>query len=152
MIETRDERSQSSIEEQVHSYALPTIAAGVVIAILYWARVIFITAITAVILALILEPFVGILIRLRFPRSLATFMVGVIAALVLYFGGLAAYNQLSGLAADAPEFKNNLTGFIGGVSDRLQNLEDSAAHLLIPIRKPDTAATPLPPPPPAAGN
>lgn len=146
MIETRDEKSQSSIEKHVHSYALPTIAAGVIIAVLYWARVIFITAITAVIIALILEPFVGILIRLRFPRSLATFMVGVIAALVLYFGGLAAYNQLSGLAANAPEFKSNLTAFIGGVTDRLQELEDSTARLLIPTRKPDQPAAPLPPP------
>ena len=147
MIETRDEKSQSSIEEQVHGYALPTIAAGVIIALLYWARVIFITAITAVIIALILEPFVGILIRLRFPRSLATFMVGVFAALVLYFGSLAAYNQLSGLAADAPEFKDNLTGFITGVTNRLQDLEDSTAHLLIPARKADQPAAPSPNPP-----
>ncbi|MGA2716405.1 MAG: AI-2E family transporter [Bryobacteraceae bacterium] len=149
MIETRDEKSQSSIEEHVHSYALPAIAAGVIIAILYWARVIFITGITAVIIALILEPFVGILIRLRLPRSLATFMVGVVAALVLYFGGLAAYNQLSGLAADAPEFKDNLTGFIIGETNRLQELEDSTAHLLIPARKPDQTAAPLPAAPPA---
>ena len=149
MIETRDEKSQSSIEEHVNSYALPAIAAGVIIAILYWARVIFITGITAVIIALILEPFVGILIRLRFPRSLATFMVGVIAALVLYFGSLAAYNQLSGLAANAPEFKDNLVGFIGGATDRLQEMEDSAAHLLIPARKPEQTAAPVPAAPPA---
>jgi predicted PurR-regulated permease PerM len=144
VIETRDEKSQSSIEEQVHGYALPTIAAGVIIALLYWARVIFITTIIAVIIALILEPFVGILIRLRFPRSLATFMVGVFAALVLYFGSLAAYNQLSGLAADAPEFKDNLTGFITSETNRLQDLEDSTAHLLIPARKADQPAAPSP--------
>jgi predicted PurR-regulated permease PerM len=144
VIGTHDEKFQSSIQEHVHSYALPTIAAGVIIAILYWARVIFITAITAVIIALILEPFVGILIRLRFPRSLATFMVGVIAALVMYFGGLAAYNQLSGLAADAPEFKDNLTGFIGGVTDRVQELEDSASRVLTPARKPGRTVAPSP--------
>jgi predicted PurR-regulated permease PerM len=148
VIETREAKSQSSIEENVHSYALPTIAAGVIIAILYWARVIFITTITAIIIALILEPFVGILIRVRFPRSLATFMVGVIAALVLYFGGVAAYNQFSGLAADVPEFKDNLAGFIGGATNRLQALEDSAAHLLIPAPKPNqTAASPPAPQP-----
>jgi predicted PurR-regulated permease PerM len=126
VIGTHDEKFQSSIQEHVHSYALPTIAAGVIIAILYWSRVIFITAITAVIIALILEPFVGILIRLRFPRSLATFMVGVIAALVMYFGGLAAYNQLS------------------GVTDRVQELEDSASRVLTPARKPGRTVAPSP--------
>src|SRR5271166_4097780 len=97
---SRDRAQQSSIQEQVHGYALPTIAAGVLLAILYFGRVIFITTITSVILALILEPFVGILIRLRIPRSLATFMVGLIAALGFYFAGLAAYNQISGLGGD----------------------------------------------------
>jgi predicted PurR-regulated permease PerM len=130
------------VHQQVHGYALPTIAAGVVIAILYWARVVFITTVISVIFALILEPFVGILIRLRFPRSLATLMVGLIAALVLYFGGLAAYNQVSGLASDVPAFKENLSGFITGVTDRIQNLENTTSRFLIPARK----AEPIPVP------
>lgn len=145
MIGTRQERSQSLVEQQVHGYALPVIAAGVVIAILFWARVVFITTIISVIFALILEPFVGILIRLRFPRPLATLMVGLIAALGLYFGGLAAYNQLSGLASDFPAFKENLTGFITGVADRVQNLENTTSRLLIPARKVEPIPAPQPP-------
>src|SRR5580658_4287791 len=117
------ERSQSSFEEQVHSYALPTIAAGVIIAILYWARVVFITTIISVIIALILEPFVGILNRLRIPRPLAALMVGLIAALGLYFAGHAAFEQISGLTGDVPAFKENLIAFITGVTDRIENLE-----------------------------
>jgi predicted PurR-regulated permease PerM len=137
------ERSQSSIREQVHGYALPTIAFGALIAILYFGRVVFVTTIISVIMALILEPFVAILARLRIPRPLATLMVGAIAALGLYFAGLAAYNQLSGLASDVPAFKDNLTGFITGVTDRIQNLENTTSRLLVPARK----AEPPPPPP-----
>ena len=59
--------------DQGGSIALSIIAAGVVIGLLYWARSVFITATIAVILALILEPFVSLLVRLRFPRSIATF-------------------------------------------------------------------------------
>ncbi len=152
MIGTREEQASGSIREQVHSYAVPTIAAGVIIAILYWARVVFITTISAVIIALILEPFVGILVRFRFPRSLATFMVGLIAALILYFGSLAAFNQLSGLANDAPAFKDNLAAFIGSVTDRVQQMEDSTTHLLAPARKPDPAPAPPPASRPATGR
>jgi predicted PurR-regulated permease PerM len=119
------------------------IAAGVLIAILYWARVVFITTIISVIIALILEPFVGLLVGIRIPRSLATLMVGAIAALALYFAGFAAYQQLSGLASDVPAFKENLTGFITGITDRIQNLEDATSRLLIPAKK----AAPLPAPP-----
>lgn len=136
MIREREETAHQVVSEQVRSYALPTIAAGVIIAILYWARVVFITTITAVIVALILEPFVGFLTRLRFPRSIATFMVGFCAALVLYFAGLAVWNQLGGAAREMPEFKEHLSDFITGVTGKFQELEDTTARLLTPQRKP----------------
>jgi hypothetical protein len=72
-------------------------------------------------------------------------MVGLIAALGLYFAGLAAYNQLSGLASDVPAFKENLSGFITGVTDRIENLQSATSHILNPARK----AAPAPPPAPA---
>jgi predicted PurR-regulated permease PerM len=133
------ERSQVSIQESVHGYALPTIAAGVLIAILYWARVVFITTIISVIVALILEPFVGILIRLRIPRPLATLLVGLIAALGLYFAAFAAFDQVSGLSSDVPAFKENLTAFITGITDRIENLENASSRLLIPAKKAEPA-------------
>jgi predicted PurR-regulated permease PerM len=144
------ESPQSSIEQHVSGYALTTIAAGVAIAILYWARVVFITTIISVIIALILEPFVGILVRLRIPRALATLMVGAIAALGMYFGGLSAYGQLSGLASDVPAFKENLSGFIAAVTDRVQDMQNATSRLLIPARK--TEPVPAPPVQPRAAT
>jgi predicted PurR-regulated permease PerM len=145
LIGNRQSSPQSLIREHVPGYALTTIASGVLIAILYWARVVFITTIIAVIIALILEPFVGLLVRLRIPRPLATFLVGLIAMLGLYFAGFAVYNQLSGLASEVPAFKENLSGFITGVTDRIQNLEDASSRLLTPAHKAEPA--PLAPPP-----
>lgn len=147
LIRTTQERSQTSLQQHVHGYALPVIAAGVIIAILYWARVVFITLFISVIFALILEPFVSALIRLRLPRPLATLMVGLIAALGLYFGGVAALGQLSGLANDVPEFRENLSGFVNGITDRVASIEDATSHLLIPTRKAEPAP-PVPPPAP----
>ncbi len=136
MIREREETAHEIVSEQVSSYALPAIATGVIIAILYWARVVFITTIIAVIVALILEPFVSFLTRLRFPRSLATFMVGLCAALVLYFAGLAAWNQLAGAANEMPQFKEHLSDFITGVTGKFQEVEDTTARLLTPRRTP----------------
>jgi len=126
-------------------YASAIIAAGVIIGVLYWARVVFITAAAAIITALILEPFVVLLVRIRFPRALASFVVCVVALLGVYLAGLAVYNQVTGVASDVPAFKEHLSGFIGGVSDHIQALQDSTAHLLIPVRK--NAEQPIPPPP-----
>jgi predicted PurR-regulated permease PerM len=148
VIETRQDDSYARTPApgpSIAGYALTIIATGVLIAVLYWARVVFITTIISVIIALILEPLVGILVRFRLPRSLATFIVGLTAALVLYFVGLAAWNQLSSLANDVPAFKDNLTGFIGDVTDRVQALENTTSRLLLPARKNEPAPTPPPP-------
>jgi predicted PurR-regulated permease PerM len=123
------------------NYALPIIAAGVLLGILYFARVVFITAIFAIVIALILEPFVGLVMRLRLPRTFAALVVGILATLVLYFGGLGAWNQVSGLVGDVPAFQDHLSGFITRISDRIQSAEDSARRFIIPEKKPE------PPPP-----
>ncbi len=137
--ETTSEIAPRLVRE-VHSYALPVIAAGVLLAILYFGRAVFVTAMIAVIIALILEPFVGLLVRLRLPRSIATFIVGLIAILVFYLVGFAAWNQISGLAGDVPAFREHLSAFITGVSDRIQKVEDSTRRFVVPEKKTDPPA------------
>lgn len=127
--------SPGVIREQLHSYALPIIAAGVILAVLYWARVVFITLAFAIVIALILEPFVGLVMRLRVPRQLAVFLVGVIAALVLYLAGLGIWNQVSALSGEAPEFEQHLTSFITNISDRITSMERATAKIFAPAPK-----------------
>ena len=47
---------------------LPVIGFGVAIAILYFGRVFFITSLSAMIIAFILEPFVALLMRIRWTK------------------------------------------------------------------------------------
>src|SRR5436309_2948299 len=96
----RDERPAGNA-----TWALPVIAVGVMIAILYWARLVFINAIVAVIIALILEPFVSLLVKLRIPRGIASFVVCGAALLVLYFAALTAWHQLSTISSDFPALR-----------------------------------------------
>lgn len=63
---------------------------GAVIALLYWARAVFITLITAMVIAFILEPFVGLLMRVRFPRAVASIVVCSLALFAVYLMGLGA--------------------------------------------------------------
>jgi predicted PurR-regulated permease PerM len=107
----------------------------VIVGILYWARIVFITATFAVIIALILEPFVRLLGRLRVPRGIATFAVCLVALLVLYFGALTAWNQVSSIASDVPTLRQNLTSLIEGVSGRIQRIEDGVSGILSAARK-----------------
>jgi predicted PurR-regulated permease PerM len=126
----REDAGNANTAEAVHSYALSIIAAGVLIAFLYWARPVIITALVAVIIAFLLEPPVGFLTRARVPRPLATFFVCVVAVLTLYFVGHALWNQLSGIARDAPELRKNLTTKLEGTTAKIQSVGDSAYQIL----------------------
>jgi predicted PurR-regulated permease PerM len=144
LIDTRPPVSEAS-RLQVRNYSLTIIAAGVVVAILYWARVVFVTATVAVIIALILQPFVALLVRLRFPRGLAALVVCVLGILAVYLVGAAAWAQIAGLPAEVPAFKERLSSIVEDVSTRLRDVEDSTARVFMPRK---TTPSPLETPPP----
>src|SRR5258707_1938923 len=64
------------------------LALGVVIALLYYGRVFFITVIIAAILSFLLDPAVLFFMRLKLPRGLASFFVCSLRLLLLYLSGL----------------------------------------------------------------
>jgi predicted PurR-regulated permease PerM len=126
----RSTHAEPPAANAVNGYAISVIAGGVVIALLYWARAVFITTLVAVIIAFLLEPFVGLLVRIRIPRSLATFLVCLIAVLALYFAGLSLWRQLSGMAREAPELQNNLAAAVESTTGSFQKAMDSAGRIL----------------------
>lgn len=138
-------RSQSETAEaraQAGHYALTVIAFGVTIGLLYWARSVLITSLVAVIIAFLLEPFVGLLTKIKLPRPLAAFVVCGIAVAALYLIGLSLWDQLSKIARDAPEFKNNLAAAVESVSEKVQGIGDSVTGMVSAQPKPAATATP----------
>jgi predicted PurR-regulated permease PerM len=118
-----------------HGIAASIISTGVAIAILYFGRVFFITSLTAIIIAFILEPFVGLLMRLRLPRSLASFIVCTFALSWLYLMGLGAYSQVSGLVEDLPKYSERIGELVEAVQQKAQSMEQQTADLLLPARQ-----------------
>jgi predicted PurR-regulated permease PerM len=126
--------------------ANPVIALGVIIALLYWGRVFFITTTVAVIIAFILEPFVGLLMRVRLPRSVASFVVCSTALTVLYLMGLGAYTQLAGLWEQMPLFSQRINNVVDGGRQKIDDLENKTYGAIFPQKKPQQQ--PAPPPAP----
>jgi predicted PurR-regulated permease PerM len=154
---------------EARELALPVVAMGVIIAILHFGRVFFITSIIAVTIAFILEPFVALLMRLRLPRSLASFVVCTVALACLYMIGMGAYSQLSSLYADLPKYGQRIGDIVDGVQQRISGLEERTYRMIVPARqrqqeelraqqqaqqrkgvKKGTPAAPLPAPTPGA--
>ena len=121
--------------QEARNLALPVVAIGVIIAILYFGRVFFITSLTAITIAFILEPFVELLMRLRLPRGLATFLVCTIALLFLYVIGMGAYSQLSAIYADLPTYGQRIGDIVDGVRQKVQAAENRTYEMLLPARQ-----------------
>jgi predicted PurR-regulated permease PerM len=128
--------------ERARSVAAPIIAIGVVVALLYYGRVFFITAMASVVLAFILEPFVAAAMRLRLPRSVASFVVCTIALLLLYLMALGAYTQLDSLLEDLPKYGQRISEIVGAVQTRIENAEKRVAQLVPGRQKPPEPAPP----------
>ncbi len=127
-----------SIEEpapEARHIAMSVIALGVAIAVLYLGRVFFITSMTAVMIAFILEPFVALLMRVRFPRSLASFVVCTIALLFLYVIGMGAYSQLAAMYADLPKYGERIGDIVDGVRQRVEDAEQETLRMVVPARQ-----------------
>jgi predicted PurR-regulated permease PerM len=133
--------------DQLRSYALPIIAFGVIMAVLYFGRVFFITALAAIIIAFILDPFVGILVRIKFPRPVASGVICVLAALILYFAGLGAYSQIASLIDTMPSLSQRLGELEDAAQQHIANLEDRVYKIVVPRRQVQQEKKPEPPPP-----
>ena len=124
-----EDTPKNLVQKSIHSYALSIVAGAVILAILYLGKPVFITAICATIVALILEPFVGLLVRLRIPRGIATLVISALGILAMYFLAVASFTQISSLAEDFPQFKERLSVVVDSVRDRIQKTEDSTSQL-----------------------
>jgi len=133
--------STAKAAHDARQLALPVVAIGVIIAVLYFGRVFFITSIVAVTIAFILEPFVVLLTRIRFPRPLASFVICTLALLFLYIVGAGAYAQLAVLMGDLPRYGERIGQIVEGVQQKVGDAEQQTWRLFVPSK-------PAPPPPP----
>jgi predicted PurR-regulated permease PerM len=125
----------SEVAHQARHHALPIIAAGVIVAVLYFGRLFFITSLSAMTIAFILEPFVVLLMRLRLPRSLASFVICSVALALVYVVGLGAYTQFAAMYEDLPKYGERIGDLVDDVRQRIQGMEERTYQVVVPARQ-----------------
>jgi predicted PurR-regulated permease PerM len=124
-----------AVRQGARDSAGAVIALGVLVALLYLGRLFFITLLIAVSLAFLLEPFVAVLLRIRFPRSLASFVVCIAALTLLYLLGLGAYSQLAGLVGELPKYSERISDLEDNVRQKAETMEQRTYQLITPARQ-----------------
>jgi predicted PurR-regulated permease PerM len=113
------------------------------IALLYYGQRFLVTLATGIIINFILEPFVGLLTRVRVPRALASVIVCSFAVCAVYLAGLGVYKQGGRLAVDLPRYAERIGDLSDGVLTRLENME-AAAQAIVRRRRPSQPSQELP--------
>ena len=138
------------------------IALGVVLAVCYFAQPVVITFFCSLLFAFLLDPAVGWLVRIRFPRALAALLVCLLALASLYLVGGVFYSRSVAFLEDLPRYETTIKEMVAKVHDRVQNLESGFRRFVpqerqqqiaqaIETRRPRlrTRQQPVPPPAPA---
>ena len=121
-----------SLAPRSASTALLALAAG--IALLYYGRAFLVTLCLALITAFILEPFVGLLIRIRVPRALGSFVVCSLALCVVYLLGLGVFTQVSGVVEEFPKYAQRINNLADRVVAATDSMEQQLKDLVVPKR------------------
>ena len=129
--------SPKTLRPQNPSFIVIALASAV--ALLYFGQLFFVTLVTAVSIAFILEPFVTALMRLRLPRALASFVVCVAALLVLYLVGLGLYAQFASLYRELPTYSDRIAELVDAATMKVEGMEQSVYRLLVPKREQERA-------------
>src|SRR5579863_3051115 len=83
--------------------------------------------------------------RIRFPRSVASFVVCSMALMLLYLAGLGAYTQLAGLWEELPKISERVNDLVDSARHKVDDMEASTYKLIVPARQRQQQAQPPPP-------
>lgn len=111
------------------------ISLALILGLLYIGRMFFITLVSAVMLAFILEPLVGLLMRLRLPRGAASFIACTLMLASLYLAALGVWTQAIGFWEDLPVYSNRIRELVDSATTRLEDTEKYLQELLLPKKK-----------------
>jgi predicted PurR-regulated permease PerM len=138
--------SQSTSAERTYRVAIGILATAGGVALLYYGQVFFITVIIAFMIAFLLEPAVRLLMKIRMPRGLASFVVCALWLGCLYFAGLGLYTEGLAMAGDLPAYGARINQIVDSAAIRVEGFETNVYRTLVPKRFQDQDAVPQPPP------
>ncbi|MCL4524822.1 MAG: AI-2E family transporter [Acidobacteria bacterium] len=112
----------------VHARSNPSqriIAAGIVLAFLYYASAVVITLLVSILLAYFLDPMVEWLERFRVPRAVGTLIVLLVVTSLMVAMLFVVWDRVDAFAKAWPEYSKILKGVSEALDKRFQQIEDA---------------------------
>ena len=108
------------------------IASAALIALLYFGRDFFVTLIVSIMLAILLDPAVVLVMKLRVPRAAATGIVTVVALVAVYLLAFMLWSQVSTIREDLPTYTSRLSQLFDKANESVDSFEKKTIDMVVP--------------------
>jgi predicted PurR-regulated permease PerM len=108
------------------------IASAAAVGLLYFGRDLFVTLILSAVIAIILDPAVVLVMKLRVPRPAGTGIVIGIAFVLVYLLSAMVWAEASTISEDLPTYSSRLNELFDKANEQLAALENKTIDLVIP--------------------
>ena len=105
------------------------IAAGIVIAFCYWASMVLVTLLVAVLAAYFLDPVVTGLERVRVPRALGSLVAVLVGLAVLAVGAWSLVDRVDQFGQDWPKYRAPLRAAAQELEKRVERIEARVSEI-----------------------
>lgn len=106
------------------------VAAAVLLVICYLAKLVMVTLMVSVLLAFVLEPLVGLLERIRLPRSVGAFVAVVVLLGATYGASYFFYNRAVNFAQELPKYSQEIRGLLSHIVQQTSQLQRATEKVL----------------------
>ena len=127
-----EDKETPALEMERRNFALYVIAACAAMAVLYWARAVFIPIVLSILISYALEPLVRSLTRIRVPRVLASAVIVALLTGALGSTGYALSDDAAAIVAAVPEAATKLRQVLRreqGEDGTIQQVQRAAEEL-----------------------
>jgi predicted PurR-regulated permease PerM len=107
-----------------------TVAAAVLLVICYLAKLVLVTLMVSILLAFVLEPLVGLLERIRLPRSVGAFVAVLVLLGAIYGASYFFYNRAVSFAEELPKYSQKIRGMVSRVTQQTNRLQQVTEKVL----------------------
>lgn len=126
-----EQRNQRRLNTDLHAGAMAQviIAATVILAVCYVAKLILVTLLVSILFAFVLEPVVNLLEKIRLPRSAGAFLAVLFMVALIWAGSYFLYGKAMSFVHELPKYSDRIRSQLAHFRQQTSELEKTTQQV-----------------------
>jgi predicted PurR-regulated permease PerM len=126
-----EEKKQRQLNTALHAGAVAQVilAAAVILAVCYIAKLVLVTLLFSILLAFMLEPVVNLLEKVRLPRAAGAFLAVLFMLALMYAGSYFLYGKAMSFVHELPKYSVKIRSHLAHFREQTSELEKTTKQV-----------------------